>query len=191
MPYRFVFKVDGEEYFSANVESFQCVDHTKAGHRCTRTTVIGSPFCYTHLLYQHHLRIKPSTLPNSGKGLWAMTGKPGNEILYRPGERICEYKGERLTGAQIEERYGDFTAPYGLNVHDDVHIDGALVRGVANLANSWAGHQNSTLNTRGDRAFLKATKNIRNNQEIFCSYGQGGGYQMDEEGVEYTTKYVR
>lgn len=191
MPYRFVFKVDGEEYFSAEVQSKQCRDQTKAGHQCTRTTVIGSPYCFTHLLYQHQLRIKPSTLPNAGKGLFAMTGRPGNEILYRPGQRICEYRGERLTAAQIEERYGNKTAPYAVNVVDDVHIDGALYRGVANLANSWAGHQNAHLTTTGQRAFLRATKNIRNGSEIFCSYGRGGGYQIDEPGVEYSTKYVR
>ena len=191
MPYKFVFKVGDEEYFSANVQSFQCNDHTKAGHRCTRTTVLGSPFCYTHLLYNKNLRIKPSTLPNAGKGLYAMNGKQGNEILFRIGDTICQYTGEVLTGAQVEERYGDYTAPYTTHVRDDRYLDAATIRGVASLANSWANHQNAQLWTHGNNVSMKATKNIRNNQEIFCSYGQGGGYHIDEDGVEYSTKYVR
>lgn len=190
MPYKFVFKVGNNEYFSANVESFQCQEQTRAGHQCTRTTVIGSPYCYTHLLYIHRLRIKKSTIPNAGKGLFAMTGRPGNEILFREEDTICEYHGEVIDKDTLDERYGEFTAPYAVEVNEDRFIDSSTARGVGSLANSKPRHQNAHLTVYRNRVFVKATKNIRNNKEIFCSYGRGG-YKNDEEGVVHSTTYVR
>ena len=54
----FIFKIDNDVIYHGNLVSFQCAAHSKSGSRCKRRCVIGIPFCYTHLLYKNHLRIK-------------------------------------------------------------------------------------------------------------------------------------
>ena len=51
-------------------------------------------------------------------------------------------------------------------------------------------HQNARLvvNFQNNTARLKATKNIRNGEEIFVSYGHQ--YHINETGVQYRTKGV-
>lgn len=194
MPYRFKFFRPGENNpsFECVLEPQQCMGTSKNGTQCRRRSVIGLPFCWTHLLSEKNLRIKPSSLPDAGKGLFALkrNAVPA-EILFRPGDTIIKYEGEVIDRPELEHRYGAFTAPYGVALHRDMFEDGACVRGVGNLANHATGNRVNArlvLNPRQNRVSLKATKNIRNDQEIFVNYGRE--YQFTE-GTRYLTRYAR
>lgn len=183
----FTFKINDEVHYRTQVKSLQCIDHTKNGSRCKRKCVIGSPYCCTHLAYKHHLKIKPSNIPNSGKGLFSidpMSADP-NEILFRKGDTICKYHGEIIDHAELVERYSNKTPPYVVGISANRFEDGAKTRGIGSLANTNPGHNNATLSIYRGSASLKATKNIRNGEEIYLSYGKE--YVMNQPGVQSTT----
>jgi hypothetical protein len=96
-----------------------------------------------------------------------------NEVVFRAGDIIIEYDGEKVPNDDLDERYGDYTAPYGLKHGSNVE-DGACRRGAGTLANHAPrsrANARYSFSTR-DKVFrLVATKNIRNNKEIFCFYG--------------------
>lgn len=186
-----------DHVFECQVESLQCTEHTKAGAQCRRRTVIGSPYCATHLKFNHHLTIKPSTIPGAGKGLFAInplkTAKP-NEIIFRQHERIVIYHGERITEEELLERYRDKTGPYAVVVSnadvkekDREYEDGACTRCIGSIANTKTRYDqcNARLGKYQGEARLMAVKNIRNGQEIFCWYGEE--YNLNEPGVQYGT----
>ena len=88
----------------------------------------------------YHLRIDTSTIKKGdrsiGKGLFA-AGIPGS-IVFCKGEVVVYYGGNKLTTEQMNKRYGEFTAPYGLEVGkkgEEVVYDGVCDRGVGNLVN--------------------------------------------------------
>ena len=185
--------------FSCKVESIRCADHAKNGNRCKRRTVIGSPYCSTHLAYNHHLKIKTSNIPNAGKGLFAINplkNADPNAVLFRNRQTIIRYNGEVIDAEELQARYGRYTAPYGLEVseeglpeEDRIYEDGACKRGCGNIANQANDVINNnselTIHPREGWARLTATKNIKNGDEILCNYG--GNYRY-EAGVTHTTK---
>lgn len=186
-----------DHLFECKVQSLQCTDHTKTGARCKRRTVIGSPFCSTHLGFNHHLTIRPSTIPGAGRGLFAVNllkkAQP-NEVIFKKHARIVVYHGERISEEELIERHGDKTAPYAIGVSNaDVEEgerefeDGACVRCVGSIANTRARFDqcNARFSRYQGEARLMATKNIRNGQEIFVWYGHD--YNLDEEGVQFGT----
>jgi len=186
MPY-FQFKVDDNIIYRTKVESLQCIETTKKGSRCKRRCVIGSPVCCTHLSYAYNLKIKPSNIPNAGKGLFAydpLSGDP-NEVLFNREETICQYKGEIIDKDELIRRYANKTAPFAIGVSANSFEDGARVRGIGSLANTNPGNNNATLSIYRGRASLKATKPIRNGEEIYLSYGRE--YKIHEPGVQSTT----
>jgi hypothetical protein len=186
MPF-FTFRINDEIHYRVKLDSLQCIDHTKAGARCKRKCVIGSPYCCTHLAYRHHLKIKTSLIPNAGKGLFAI--EPGNadldEVLFDKGDTICAYKGELINLATLNERYGQYTAPYTIQISANSFEDAAKTRGIGSLANTKPNHQNATISIYQGRASLKATKDIKNGQEIYLSYGRQ--YRLHEPQVQYET----
>lgn len=191
MVYYFTFKVDGEELFRTPISSLQCTDITKRGTRCKRKCVIGSAFCSSHLAYQHHLKIKNSNIEGAGKGLFACDplDSNSNEILFKKRIKIVSYNGEIINQAELERRYGEFTAPYAVAISENRFEDGARVRGIGSLANIDPGHNNATLSIHRGQVSLKAIKNIRNGDEILLSYGRA--YRMHEPGVEHSTTLGR
>jgi len=187
MVYYFTFRINDDIHYRTQLQSLQCTDHTKKGARCKRKCVIGSPWCSTHLSYNHHLKIKPSNIPNAGKGLFAfdpLSGDP-NEVLFNRGETICQYKGEIIDKAELIRRNSNKSAPYAIGVSANSFEDGARVRGIGSLANTNPGNNNATLSIYRGRASLKATKPIRNGEEIYLSYGRE--YKIHEPGVQSTT----
>jgi hypothetical protein len=130
------------------------------------------------LLSVKHLKIAKSTIPNAGKGLFAANKNvPNDAIIFRKGQTIIDYRGEKIDEDELNERYGSYTAPYAVKVADNEYTDAACQRGVASNANSNVntGHSNNatlSLDRRNRRINLKATKNIRNGMEIFASYGR-------------------
>ena len=191
MPYRFNFRINDRQTFSCFLETMQCVVIKPDNSRCKNKICIGSPYCYVHLLYEKHLRIKKSTLPRVGKGLFAMNPKlPSDAVIFKKDENIIQYTGEIIDDEEKARRYEDKTGPYLLLQKQDTYIDSAKVRGVASNANTYPSHNNAyfALDNRNNKVYIKANKNIKNGEEIFVSYGRS--YKLNEEGVEFKTTYV-
>jgi hypothetical protein len=186
MPY-FTFKIDNQITFRTQVQSLQCQDTAKTGKQCKRRSVIGSPYCSAHLAYKHHLKIEESNITNAGKGLFAvdpLSSNP-NDIIFKKGSNIVEYTGEIINGEELNDRYQDKTAPYTVQLNKDKFIDGAKIRGVGSLANTKPNHNNATISVYRSKASIKASKNIKNGDEIYLSYGRS--YRLKEPGVSHET----
>ena len=187
MVYYFTFLINNEIQYRTQIQSLQCTDHTKKGARCKRRCVIGSSYCSTHLMYDHHLQIKISTILNAGKGLFARNplSSDANEVIFKKNEIIVKYNGEIINTEEKVHRYANKTAPYTIGISNGVYEDGARVRGIGSLANTLPNHNNATISIHAGRASLRATKPIRNGQEILLSYGPQ--YQVNQPGVTSTT----
>lgn len=189
--YVFESKHQGERVFACRLTCVQCSGTTLGGRRCTKTSCIGTPFCWMHLLRERKLRIKESTIPGIGKGLFALDKRPAfaNAILFRPKDTIITYDGESVTHDDLQRRYGDFTAPYAIS-EGRFAVDSACKRGAGSLAN-YSRTTNARLTfSRTTKTFkLIATKNIRNGAEIFCSYGRS--YRHNDGLVHKTSQRAR
>ena len=190
MPYKFVYyNPDHTIRFEKNLTTERCI-HTNQtnGRRCSRKVAIGVNRCFQH---RGDLKVKPSVIPHAGKGVFAYDKESpnSNNIVYRPHDKIIDYLGDRIKNDELNRRYGDDTAPYGLKINNNLFIDSATRRGIASLINkpSPPNQPNARLSvsTTTHNATLKATKNIRNNQEILTSYGND--YVIQDN---YKTKYV-
>lgn len=179
---KFTFYINNNVSFRCNLECVRCVaNNSNNGRRCMLQSCIGTPYCWIHLLSVKHLRIKSSEKQGAGKGLFAMSKEhDDNEVVFRAGDIIIEYDGEKVQNEELDDRYGDYTAPYGLK-HGRYVEDGGCRRGAGTLANHAPrsrANARFSFSTR-DKVFrLVATKNIRNNKEIFCFYGRD--YQFNE-----------
>lgn len=198
MPYQFEYRINNTDHlFRCNINSVQCEANTKTGARCSRLCAIGTPFCYSHLLSEKKLRIKASVY---GKGLFAQLSNrsaPADEIVFAPGETIIEYTGDSIDLATLNERYDlnpnqQYTAPYAYGITADSFIDAACNRGIGSLVNhkgmsranaKFVKIKNANNVPIGVR--LRATKNIRNNREIFAPYGSV--YRFREPTTHRTT----
>ena len=198
MPYIFEFKINHRIVFRAPLITKRCICDSSTGQRCNNKTVIGSPYCWIHLMNIKHLRIKESNIRNAGKGLFVMDRTAeDNAIIFHRGETIIFYHGEIINRDELERRYRNKTAPYGIQIYQNRFEDAALERGPGSLLNhttednancefsiSRNNKRNPNLN---HLIYLKATKNIRNGQELLVSYGSD--YRFNERGVEYRTYY--
>jgi len=202
MPYQFEFK---NETPSPPIEPYlhqyglacqQCVYINPNNHNhCKRKVCIGLDLCFQHLALVKHLKIKQSTIPDAGKGLFSFDRTKGPlDIVFKLGDVICEYDGEHIDFEEKQYRYNNKTAPYAIEYNNNEYIDDARERYVGSLINHKAMSHHLT-NVR----FLKsktigkikiiATKNIINNRELFASYGSN--YKLKDEGASYATKYVK
>ena len=127
-------------------------------------------------------------MPSAGLGLYAYNKTSNHDILFRRGDSTIKYDAERLTELQLNRRYGDDgTAPYAVRVNKNIIEDGALQRSAGSMANHKARtYANADLTTNYKFCSLKATKNIRNGQEIFVDYGSQ--YRFNEDDYSYKTK---
>ena len=199
MPYIFTFYIHHHIRFRAQMLTKECICHSANHMRCRNKTVIGSPYCWVHLLYQRHLRIKDSNIHHAGKGLFALNKDAGeNEIIFRKGTNIIRYDGEIIDHQELNRRYGDFTAPYGIEISQNRFEDGALERGAGTLINhttrdrancKFIISKNNRDDTLNHKIVIRATKNIRNGQELLASYG--GNYRLNEPQTDYRTAYEK
>jgi hypothetical protein len=186
---KFKYLIDGEVNFECKLSSKTCTGTKKDGTQCTRHTVIGQDICWQHLLSMKHLRIKKSLIHNAGKGLFAVDKTKGdNEIIFRKGDKILEYKGDIIDNEELNERYDVNTAPYCVQINENEYVDSACSRSCGSLANTKPNHNNASLtqNKRQHKIFVKCTKNIKNNEEILISYGRS--YRINEPNVNHVTK---
>ena len=75
----------------------ECVTHSSDGVRCKNISVIGDPYCWVHLLWEKHLRIKTSRIQGAGKGYFALDKScPADAIIFRK-TRIFSTMTEKLS----------------------------------------------------------------------------------------------
>lgn len=134
------------------------------------------------------LRISRSTLPGVGQGLFAYDKqRPYGELMFKKGDTIAQYDGETVTKAELDRRYGQYTAPYGLQANRKAFEDGACHRGIGSLINA-VHHQkdgNVLLVDKNHTLLVEASKGIRNGDELFTYYGKA--YRFDDP-VTYRAK---
>ena len=178
--------------YETHLISEQCRYIKPNGEHCTRNVVMSVPWCSQHLGIEKHLKIKKSTIPRSGKGLFAFDPTGGaNSIVFRgneeAGDLICMYDGEIINNAELRRRYGRYTAPYAIQISNNRYEDAARMRGVG----SYVQHSddfnqiNCRLGLRNHRIAIFATKNIRNGKELYCDYGDE--YSFNEK-THYSTR---
>lgn len=201
MPYRFVYQINNTNHvFQCNINSVRCEANTRAGVQCSRLCAIGTPFCYSHLLSEKHLRIKESNNPNYGKGLFAQISRSAadHSVVFRNRSTIIDYTGDIINLANLNARYDldantQFTAPYAAEIiAANSFVDSACNRGIGSLANHIRrSHSNAkfvkTRNAQGAYTGVKlvATRDILNNNEILVSYG--ANYRFNEPTSHRTT----
>jgi len=117
------------------------------------------------------LIIKPSLLPNAGKGLFTL-------VDIRKGDRIVEYKGRRRKWKDVKHLDGH--NGYLLRLNRSTAVDAMpLKSGKGRYANDAMGltrvpglRNNAEYLIYGDRVYIEATRNIRRGEEVFVSYGK-------------------
>jgi hypothetical protein len=169
--------------------------------QCKRRCVIGLLCCHSHLPSKYHdIEVRASLIPNSGKGIFVKDKtRPAGAIIFRAGDTICPYYGELINQATLDRRYGprqpnnpedELTAPYAVEVNRGQYEDAALKRGVGSLINHnprrlfncRLGNPNSQ-----NHISIKATKNIRNGDEMYVDYGNA--YRMNTPYLHYNTNH--
>ena len=220
MPKRFTFKVKRhnaqigsrkatvipKHSFTCKLKGRRCKGRVGAV-RCKRNTIIGTSWCWQHLLKTHFLRIKTSKNPSYGKGLFAeRKGADFNRRFPLPvfveGDVIVEYLGEKISQQKLDERYpgDDVTAPYTFRTGAEpaTFIDAACHRGVGSMINHDKRRANAKAvegdGTDGRQHIIQiiATKRILTNEEILINYADSdpygrADYKFNDQNVTHTT----
>ena len=171
--------------------SEQCQAHLNNGNQCRRRSVIGVPYCWTHLQNILHLKIRPSQIQGAGLGLFAWDPKQAADaIIFRANDKIVDYYGDIVTSNDLQHWYGDHTAPYAASIVDDLEEDAACRRGIGSLINHTTNPVkiNSKLWMVDGHIEIFATKNIQNRREILLNYGNQ--YTFNDP-THYVTRNVR
>jgi hypothetical protein len=205
---------DPEFRYDGKLKSVRCQGTTRKGLPCKRNSVIGTPYCREHLRKIRKVSIRRSTIPNSGNGLFA--DEPGKlqsngDIVFRRGDIITKYDGERMTKAEVDQRYGAddaVTGPYVVRVPVQgmrtakrgrkrvqesyrtgwSYLDGATERGVGNLANMAMRNIDNNAKLDYEHADLVATRDILQGDEIFIDYGDEYRFDGPER---YSTNFSK
>jgi hypothetical protein len=181
--YKFFFK-SPDRKFVGILDKTHCL-----AENCPNITSLTLPYCQKHWRELYGLKISESTIAEAGKGLFATK-------RFKKNDFICDYYGQYINEKELLKRYGDATAPYAIELDDNIYVDGALSRGIANYANHKPKkHCNARLERTWDDDFVKplsirlvAIKSIKENDEIFVNYGNT--YKLHEDGVSFTTKRI-
>lgn len=176
----------GKILFDRPLFSQRCQGLLDDKTRCTTVTTMVHPFCTSCTAKYYLVQIAPSTLKGAGLGLFAFNpeGKEG-DVVFRKGDYIAPYLGERITPSELNKRYSskrppsddNYVVPYAYTMENGVILDGSLYRGPAVYVNDNTKDKkriNSmfTEETTVQRLFLHATTKIRQGEEIFVPYGR-------------------
>jgi len=121
------------------------------------------------------LSVKESQLPLAGQGLWAQKDFKRKEI-------ICKYEGEQVTWKECQRR-NEAQVGYGcyyLYINERKCIDAQHTPwAIGRYANDAAGlsrikklRNNARYEIIKGEAYIVASRNIKNGEEIFVSYGR-------------------
>ena len=146
--------------------SQRCTAKTKRGDACRQRTAKGQ-FCWCHLSSERGLRIKLSTVPGAGLGLFASKQLPAHTTIDYTGDRV-PLAGDKDGGVYFLQTRGDeaidaarTNAGEGRWVNDP--------RGTAQQANAEFSLYTPPGGQR--RAGLRTTRPILKGEEILVKYG--------------------
>jgi hypothetical protein len=150
----------------------RCTAITARGTRCIRNTCIYPGECYQHFKQNHGLYLAPSSIPNSGLGLF--TSKTINRK-----SKIADYTGY----IEPNDTWELNKSNYGVKYNDTQTLDGRSTQtGIARYSNDCRPENiNAGLCTRnnahlrfteGDSLILESKCPIRPDTEVFNSYGK-------------------
>lgn len=124
------------------------------------------------LLESDYLYVKQSQILNSGNGLFTAI------TIYKD-EIIAKYRGRILSESVAKEKAKNGEDIYFISLLDGSIMDSKYSRCFAKFANDAVGFSKSEFKNNSKIAFdddrnicLVATKNIKSENEIFCSYGK-------------------
>jgi uncharacterized protein len=121
-------------------------------------------------LFEKHLVVKKSTLPNAGKGLFT-------KVFIPKRTKIVEYKGRITTWKEVKEDDGENGYIFYIKRY---HVIDALPtkKPLARYANDAKGFvrikgfiNNSEYSIKGLKAYIESTRDIQPGSEIFVDYG--------------------
>ncbi|WP_339614160.1 SET domain-containing protein-lysine N-methyltransferase [uncultured Winogradskyella sp.] len=119
-----------------------------------------------------YLYIKSSQIKNAGKGLYTAIDIYKDEI-------ISLFKGEVIANEEAAKRAQLYEDKYFINLLDDSILDSMHTDCYAKYANDAAGLSNSNFKNNAkitldddNNVCIKASKKIKQGEEVFCSYGK-------------------
>lgn len=139
--------------------------------RCKRKTTITHPYCGQHTRIAFGVDVRKSGIPKAGLGLFALK-------TFKKGDKVVEYKGERLTVDEYDRRYHhEAMGSYGIQL-DEKHVLDArkTTSGLGRYACDYHGSRKQPnveyLIDGDDRIWLTATRTIKPGDEILADYGE-------------------
>lgn len=117
--------------------------------------------------------------------------KGDDAFVFLKGDLVIDYDGEKVVGAVVDSRYGEWTAPYTVQNTDaeDLYEDAACHRGVGAIINQSKLRPNVEFVNVGVgpdmHVSLMALRRIKNNSELMVNYN--GTYALDEP-TRHTTR---
>jgi SET domain-containing protein len=138
-----------------------------------------------------NLKTDKSNIENAGLGLFVVKNKNDNpnEPIFKKDEKIVEYNGDKITKQQLNQEYGNYTAPYAIELNQNTVIDSAGKRGIGSLINSgrntYPNNCKFSIDNRNSKVNIKATRNIYAGNELYIPYGHS--YKFNET-TRYETK---
>jgi SET domain-containing protein len=146
----------------------------KTGIRCKLNACTTGPRCWQHTKIVEGVRVKQSTVPQAGLGLFASRS-------FTPNQFVSTYSGEEMTEAQLRQRYEN--TPYGpfgvytMEVGRDRYVDARNSNsGNARYINDarGTGKSNNTRITKSADSTrkIKTTKHVAAGSEFFVNYGR-------------------
>jgi uncharacterized protein len=144
----------------------RCTSATRTGAHCKARTTIGQ-YCWIHLQQHESLRVKASSIPGIGRGLFATK-------FIKSGDKIAQYSGDLVP---ITDEYDETKGSmYVLEINSELLVCAARTNaGVGRWANDARNSRNSDnayfcCDQRSKTACIKATRDIEKDEEIFVPY---------------------
>jgi hypothetical protein len=197
MPVQYTFQ---PKPFKCELKCQFCNYKNPISNRCCKVKVcVGLPYCRYHMQSAVKLEIKDSEY---GKGVFAKADlilangrrrTPNNnrrQLVFRSGTEIIEYGGEQISKAELDSRYGKFTAPYAIEMGNrkKTYQDGACIRTIGTVINHDTIRQNVEFSqdNKGKRIIITAIKDIYNGDQLYADYGDE--YDFEENAVSKTIR---
>jgi hypothetical protein len=136
--------------------------HAPNGERRCKHMTNRSNMCWQHLKEKQGFRIKKSTIPNAGLGLF--TTKP----IARD-KKVTDYSGDKISSNDP-----NFGNPYVLEIGRHKFIDASKTNEPG--LGRWINHKpirqaNTKFVVNRGKAYMKSTKSIPKDKELFVPYG--------------------
>jgi len=141
---------------------------------------------FLHTFVDMSLQVKPSTIPDSGKGLFTKTA-------IKKGEIVIEYTGEIVTWKTCQKRNEEQEGfgGYYFFISEKRCIDAQYdLKALARYANDAAGfsripgiRNNCRYEVIKNKAYIVASRNIKPGEEIFVAYGRDYWNALKKNGL--------